>query len=204
VTDLYRTTLVDECLHFCAHSARSVVLYYFYQPEERTAKAFFASILKQLLSILIDTGVPCPATIRDEIKHAFGLENRQPDLGSLVADIVMPLLATFKEVTVILDGPDLCDEQEQRDIWKHLRKIVESGEHGNIVKVAVGSRDHTNVNEHLPDISRLRMDDGHTKEDIDLFIDEQVNSHSGSGQLFGDSSLRVEVQRLLKNKANGM
>jgi hypothetical protein len=145
--------------------------------------------------------VPCPATIRDEAEHAFGLENRQPDLGSLVADIVLPLLAMFREVIVVLDGPDLCDEKEQREIWKHLRRTIKSGDHGNIVRVAVASRDHTN---HLPNTSRLRMVDGNSKEDINMFIDEQLSSHSRSGQLFGDPSLRAEVQQILMEKADGM
>jgi hypothetical protein len=192
------------CLRRSVQSRKSVTLFYFYQASEPTAKAFFASLLKQILAVLVDTRVPCPATVREEIEHAFGLENRQPDLGSLVADILIPLLSMFEVVFVILDGPDLCDGWEQRETWKHLRKITDCGEHGCRVKMAVGSQDHTNVNEHIPNIERLRMDDGHSNEDIDAFIEEQISSHSGSGQLFGDDLLRAKVQRRLKRKADGM
>jgi hypothetical protein len=176
-------------------------LSYFYQATERTAKAFFSSLLKQLL---IDTGVPCPAAIRDEIEHAFGLENRQPDLGSLVADIVMPLLATFKEVIVILDGPDICEDVEQRLIWRYLAKIAEGNNPGFKTRVAVGSQDHTNVAECLFETKRLRIDDGSNFQDIETYIDDRISSYTGSGRLFNDGSLRAEVQRLLKQKANGM
>jgi hypothetical protein len=179
-------------------------LSYFYQATERTAKAFFSSLLKQLLAVLIDTGVPCPAAIRDEIEHAFGLENRQPDLGSLVADIVMPLLATFKEVIVILDGPDICEDVEQRLIWRHLAKMTEENNPRVTIRVAVGSQDHTNVAECLLKTRRLRIDDGSNVQDIETYIDDRISSYTGSGRLFNDGSLQAEVQRLLKQKANGM
>jgi hypothetical protein len=41
-------------------------------------------------------------------------------------------------------------------------------------------------------------------KDIDVFIDDQLSSHSGNGQLLENDSLRAEVKRLLKEKANGM
>jgi hypothetical protein len=203
-TDRCRTTVIDECLRRSTRSRRSVVLFYFYRATERTAKAFFANLLKQLLAFLIDTRVPCPPTVREEIEHAFGLENSQPDLGGLVADIIIPLLLKFEAVFVILDGPDLCDEKEQREIWKHLRKIVGSCDHGCRVRVTVGSQDHTNVTDRLPNTKRLRMDFGSNMKDIDVFIDDQLSSHSGKGQLLENDSLRAEVKRLLKEKANGM
>jgi hypothetical protein len=203
-TDRYRTTVIDECLRRTTRSTRSVILFYFYRATERTAKAFFANLLKQLLASLIDTRVPCPPTIREEIEHAFGLENSQPDLGGLVADIIIPLLSKFETGFVILDGLDLCNEKEQREIWKHLRKIIESCDHRCRVRVVFGSQDHKNFTDRLPNTKRLRMDFGSSVKDIDVFIDDQLSSHSGNGQLLENDSLRAEVKRLLKEKANGM
>lgn len=203
-TDLYRTTVVDECLRYLSKSIRSVVLFYFYQATDCTAKAFFASLLKQLLAALIDKRLPCPATIREEIEHSFGLANRQPDLGGLVADILVPLLSKFEEVIVVLDGPDVCEEHEQREIWKHLLKMTKQTVSGPRVRIAVSSQDHTNITERLPYTNRLRIDDGINMQDIDIFIDDQVSSCSGNGRLFSDDLLRAEVQQLLKKKANGM
>jgi hypothetical protein len=192
------------CLQRFTLSTQSVVLFYFYQATDRTAKAFFASLSKQLLAVLIDTRIPCPATIREEIENAFGLENRQPDLGGLVADLVIPLLSKFGDIIVILDGPDVCEEKEQREIWRYLRKITETNSSRFRARVVVSSQDNANVTERLPNTGRLRMDDGYNTEDINKLVDDQISSHSGNGRLFNDELLRAEVQQMLKNKANGM
>lgn len=203
-TDCRRTTVVDECLRYATKNKRSVVLHHFYQAREHTAKAFFASLVKQLLAALIDEGTPCPPMVRDEIEFEFGLENRQPDLGELVDNVVVPLVTVFRDVSIILDGPEVCDQREQQDIWKHISRMSESSGARSRFRLAVGSQDHTNLTEHLPIAYRLRLDDGFNVKDIDAFIDEQISRNSGCGQLLSDNSLRTEVKKTLKEKANGM
>ena len=196
--------MVDESLFHSTRYKQCVVLSYFYQASGRKAKAFFASLLKQLLATLIDRNMPCPAKIRDEIEIEFGLENRQPDIGELVANAVIPLMNMFREVIVILDGPDICEHSEQHELWKHLCKVREFRNAGSRLKIAIASQDHTNITEWLPDTIRLRIDDGSNAQDIDTFIDDRIGSRSGTGGLLGDDPLRMEVQRVLKEKANGM
>jgi hypothetical protein len=116
----------------------------------------------------------------------------------------MPLLAMFEEVILILDGPDICEDMEQRLIWRHVAKITVCEGLGFRARVVIGSPDHTNVAEYLSKTTRLRIDDGSNVQDIETFIDDRISSHTGSGRLFSDGWLRAEVQRLLKQKANGM
>lgn len=177
---------------------------YFYQAREHTAKAFFANLVKQLLAALVDAGIPCPPKVRDEIEFEFGRENRQPDLGELVENVVIPLVAMFRDVSIILDGPEVCDQRELQDIWKHLLKISVVSDDRSRLRLAIGSQDHTNLTEHLPITHRIRLDDSFNAKDIDAFIDEQISRHSGLGQILSDDSLRTDVQQLLKEKANGM
>lgn len=160
--------------------------------------------MKQLLAALVDAGTPCPPKVRDEIEFEFGLENRQPELGELVENVVIPLLALFRDVSLILDGPEVCDQRELQDTWKHLSKMSEFSGARSRFRLAIGSQDHTNINAHLRITHRLRLDDGFNVKDIDAFIDEQISRHSGFGQLLSNHSLRTEVQQLLKAKANGM
>lgn len=199
-----RTTIVDECFRTITHEHDSVVLFYFYQAVDRTAKAFYASLLKQLLAKIIDVGRPCPEMVRDAIDYAYGLENRQPDVGELVTEIVMPLLSTFQNVFIILDGVDGCSQRDLACLWKYLRKIMEYHIPGSELKVVVSSRDHTNVAGYLPDTRRLRIDNGRNTRDIETFIDDEVALHAGHGRLLHDPSLQALVRHMLKERANGM
>jgi len=148
--------------------------------------------------------VPCPPTVRDEIEFEFGMEHRQPDVGELVANIVIPLIAIFEEVVVVVDGPEICDQREQQELWKQLTNITEHKNAGTRIRIAIGSQDHTNVTDNLPNTRRLRLDGGFNVTDIGTFIDDQISCHSGKGQLLCDETLRLEVLQLLKKKANGM
>jgi hypothetical protein len=199
--------VVDESLLRTSKPTESVVLSYFYQASERTAKAFFASLLKQLLAALVNTRRPCPAKVRNAVEFEFGLENRQPDIGELVADTVVPLMSVFREVFVILDGPDTCEQSEQHELWRQLWRVMESShsiESGFRLKLAVASQDQTKVTAFLPNTARIRIDDGSNVKDIDTLIDDRIGPLSGTGGLFSDDPLRAEVQRLLKEKADGM
>ena len=148
--------------------------------------------------------VPCPPTVRDEIEIEFGMENRQPDVGELVANIVIPLMAMFEEVVVVVDGPEICDQREQQELWSQLTNITERSNARTRIRLAIGSQDHTNVSDHLPNTNRLRLDNGFNVTDIGTYIDNKIACHSGNGQILSEDSLRLEVQQLLKAKANGM
>lgn len=157
-----------------------------------------------MLAALVHMGVPCPSMLRDEIEFEFGMENRQPDVGELVENIVIPLMAMFEEVVVVIDGPEICNQREQQELWRQLTNITERSNARTRIRLAIGSQDHTNVADKLSNTNRLRLDDGFNVADIDTYIEDKIACHSGNGQLLSDESLRLEVQQLLKAKANGM
>jgi hypothetical protein len=166
------------------------------------------SFLRQPLETIACCAHPHEKTLSgrdtEEIDYDFGLENRQPDLGELVADIVTPLMSLFKKIIVVLDGPDMCEPREQQEIWKQLWIIRESSSAGFNLRVATGSQDLTNILRYFPDIMQLRIDEGSNEKDIERLIEDRVISLSGRGGLFSNKSMWGEAQRLLKEKANGM
>jgi hypothetical protein len=202
--EIYRTTVIDECIRCFPWNKQCVVLFYFYQATDTTAKAFFASLLKQLLASLIEVKIPCPSAIQDEINRAFSPETRRPDDGGLVANILMPLMSKFKEVVVMLDGPDICEPREQREIWTQLQFITESIDSGSKVRIVVASQDQSNASVYLPNTNRLRMDTGSNVDDIEKLIESRIASRSDRGHLLNDGPLRASVQHFLKKNANGM
>ena len=132
------------------------------------------------------------------------MENRRPDVGELVENIVIPLMAMFEEVVVVVDGPEICDQRDQQELWSQLTNITERSNARTRIRLAIGSQDHTNVTGQLPNTNRLRLDNGSNITDISTYVDDQIACHSGKGQILSDESLRLEVQQLLKSKANGM
>jgi hypothetical protein len=181
-------------------------LVYFYDGEDETAKAFFASLLKQLLATLIKAGKSCPQDVRKEIEESYGMGNRQPDIAGLVTQIIIPLMSMFKVVVILLDGVDVCGRGQQAEIWKYLSKIVESSRSEALIRVIVSSQDQANVVNRLPNIQRIRIDQGSNAHDIDTFIDNEIAHlwHSGPELVLHDRSLQATVKQALKEKANGM
>ena len=180
------------------------MLFYFYQATDPTARAFFASLLKQLLAAFIEMKIPCPSATQDEIERAFGFARCRPDVGGLVANILLPLMAKLKEVVIVLDGPDICEAREQREIWTQLQFIVESNNSESRARIVVASQNQSSVNVYLPNTTRLRMDTGSNVDDIEKLIDHHIASRSGRGSLLNDGPLRARVKNFLKKNANGM
>jgi hypothetical protein len=110
----------------------------------------------------------------------------------------------FKEVVVVLDGPDVCELKEQREIWTQLQFITETSDSDFRVRVVVASQDQSNASLYLPNTNRLRMDTGSNVDDIEKLIDHHIASRSGKGLLLNDGPLRASVQHFLKENANGM
>lgn len=192
--------MVDESLRAFSNRSTSVVLAYFYQQPHRSAIDCFRSLVKQLLAALIDISKPCPKDIREQIEEDFGAANRQPETKELVTDILIPLLATFAEVVIILDGVDCCDLPEQAALWECLRKILKIRH----VRFVISSQDDINVDGNLHGFVRVPIDNKLNKEDIDAYVDSQLALKSGHDQLFFDSALRDRVKREIQTRAQGM
>lgn len=156
--------------------------------------------MKQLLAALINVGKPCPRGTCEQIEEDFGASNRQPEINELVADILIPLLATFPEVIMIIDGVDCCEPAEQGILWRYLQKIFDLRR----VRLVISSQDDTNVDGHLPGFRRVPIDSNLNKEDIDIYIDTQLALKSGHDQLFFDSALRGRVKKEIQKRAQGM
>lgn len=196
-----RTTIIEECLQVFPDMQKTVVLAYFYRPSDSSARGFFCSLVKQLLSAFIKMKKPCPNEIRDQIEITFGAANRKPESWEVVNETLKPMLSAFEQVVIILDGIDLCDEEKERtDMWKYLRELLAS----NKMRLVVSTRDPLDISGHIPHCLRIRVGDSLNDHDIDVYIEAQMDLQSGKGQLFHSPEQRALVKRQIQQKASGM
>lgn len=195
-----RTTVVDESTRAFSKSSNSVVLAYFYQSSDRSARSCFRSLVKQLLAAMVNSSKPCPKEIREQIEDEFGAPNRHPGTHQVVEDIFIPLLATFSNAIIIVDGIDACDVREQTKLWKYFRRLTSS----NNLQITISSQDDTNVVGHLPGFVRVAIDDKLNEKDIDTYIESQLALRASPGQILSDPELRANVKETLQKKAQGM
>ena len=196
--DLTRTTAIDECFANRAYDDSSAVLFFFFQAEYITALSLFESLTKQLIAALVCLGLPCPPRILATLEEAYGENNSRLQLSELVLDLVLPICSLLQRVTIVIDGIDECKRSETRLIWKWLDRILEqvSG------RILISSQDQTSL--HLKGFDRIRIDQQYNMADIETYIDDQIAGQSGSGQIFGDETLRKTVKSKLQNAADGM
>lgn len=89
-------------------------------------------------------------------------------------------------------------------LWSQLTNITEHSNSRTRIRLDIGSQDQTNVTDHVPKTNRLRLDDGFNETDIGTYIGIKIACHSGSGQFSATNRYGLEMQQLLKAKANGM
>lgn len=172
---------------------------FFFQGQEHTALSFFESLTKQLIDALAGAGTPCSPEILSNLEEAYGRDVARPDIEQVVYDLVIPLCSSFQEITLVIDGVDECKTTEGSLVWQWLDKILEKV----FVKLLVTSEGWAKIPLPSEGFSRIRVDQ-HNNADIDAYIQEQIYSRSGPGQIFSDENLQAEVRLDLQQKADGM
>jgi hypothetical protein len=194
-----RTTAIDECLAQRKPGDSSAVLMFFFRDQEDTALMFFESLTKQLIAALVGAGTPCPPEVLSNLDEAYGREVSRPDIAQVVYDLVIPLCSAFREIALVIDGIDECKTAESKLVWLWLARILKEV----FVKLLVTSEGWAKTSLSNEEFHRIRVDQNN-KADIDTYIQEQISSRSGSGQIFGDEKLQAEVLSDLQEKADGM
>jgi hypothetical protein len=197
--NVYRTTVVDECLASRKSSDPSAVLMFFFQGHEHTALSFFESLTKQLIDALAGTGIPCSTEVLSNLEKSYGGKIARPDIEQVVCDLVIPLCSLLQEVTLVVDGIEECKTKEGSLAWRWLDKLLEKG----FVKLLITSEDWATISLPSTNFLRIRVDQ-HNKTDIDTYIHGQISTRSGPGQIFGDEELQADIQLELQQKADGM
>lgn len=172
---------------------------FFFQGQEDTALSFFESLTKQLVAALMDAGTPCAPEVLSNLEEAYGREVSRPDIAQVVYDLVMPLCSSFQNVTLVIDGIDECKTAESNLVWQWLDKILKEA----FVQLLITSEGWAKIPLPNAEFQRIRVDQNN-KADIDAYIDEQILSRSGTGQIFGDEKLQAEMRADLQEKADGM
>lgn len=104
---------------------------------------------------------------------------------------------------IVLDGIDRCDGREQEELLRRLRTIMHSSNSKLRIKVFITAKDRVNVLRQLTSCETLEMNFQRLIEDVNTFIDTELEANSGVGRLFHDKALKQHVETRLKSKANG-
>lgn len=198
LTELDRTTVIDECRAKQRPDGSSAVLMFFFQSQDDTALSLFESMTKQLITMLIGTSTPCSPEILSALEKAYGNEVARPVVSQVIVHLVLPLCSRLPGITLVIDGVDECKQSEVKMIWKGLDRILEEVP----AKVLMSSEDQAKLD--LKGFTQIRVDQQHNKADIDTYIDEHIAGASGACQIFSDEKLRQDVKTRLQKKADGM
>jgi hypothetical protein len=172
---------------------------FFFQGQEDTALLFFESLTKQLIATLLAAGTSCSSEVILALEEAYNREVSKPDIAQVVYDFLIPLSSSLEGVILIIDGIDECKTAEANLVWQWLDKLLEKVS----VKLLITSEDWAKISFPSENFLRIRVDQ-HNKADIDAYIQDQISSRSGSGQIFEEENLQADVQQTLQQKADGM
>ncbi|KAE9368922.1 hypothetical protein N431DRAFT_318894, partial [Stipitochalara longipes BDJ] len=166
------------------------VVYLKYNEPEQTADNVLGSVLKQLVQ---DSSVINPA-IQDLYEH-HRQRNTSPSLES-IAHLLQKTLEDYKDVFLIIDGPDECEEETRRDLIEQVGKL--SGIH-----LMVTSRYLSSIEEELENFVRFEIKAN--KMDIELFIDYQIQRNRNLRRMVqGTPRLRQDIKSAVVKTAENM
>jgi len=156
----------------------------------------FESYTKQLLCHLESIGKECPPTVVTRIFDFYRPKSRPPNLQKLLNEVFIPLLKVVDEVTLFVDGVEECEEQEVRDIIKHLKKLLDTSS----CQIFISCREEIDISQRIPSAINIRITPEDTKEDMERFIDNLIEDMQ-SGRPISDNQSTLEYikQELRKN-----
>ncbi|KAF2812133.1 uncharacterized protein BDZ99DRAFT_383210, partial [Mytilinidion resinicola] len=167
-----------------------VVIYLKYNEPEQTVDSLLGSVLKQLIQ---DSNVLDQA-VQDLYEH-HRQRNTPPPLESIVVRL-QKALETYKEVFLVIDGLDECEEETRWDLIEHVSKFPG-------VRLMVTSRYLSAIEEELENFVRLEIR-AH-KMDIELFVEYQIQRNRNLRRMvLRAPRLRQDIKSAVVNTAENM
>ncbi|KAF8245541.1 hypothetical protein K440DRAFT_587008, partial [Wilcoxina mikolae CBS 423.85] len=161
--------------------------------ETKTADNMIANLLKQLLA---HQNPACHASIETLYEH-FVKEDKSPTLADMQG-IIITTAKGFKQIYIILDALDECDEDNQRD------KIISFVEHisQRPFKVIVTSRPHPRDIQHAFG-TELQVEILATADDMEAVIRNKISQKAARGSRI-NPQLANDIVKVLLEQAEGM
>lgn len=203
---MLRTLAVHHLVRKAQAHRSTKILHHFFRNSGTSAIDLFRSLSRQTIQFYIDNNKPCSPEQVHNLDLHFGMCNRNPDLGEILEDILLPLTYDFDTLIVCVDGIDMCDAHEQNHVWSCLREMSEhrANEHKN-TKVLITGENESRLATLLPaKTQRIRLDQGLVSNDIGMYIDARLQERAHPRQLFHDPGLRARLKGALLQRAEHM
>lgn len=123
--------------------------------------------------------------------------------GEELFSLLLEVVKSFSNIYILIDGLDECNNEDINKILPMLNQLLRSTR--PLLKVALFSREETNIAKALKDYPRVRVSSDKISLDLSIFIRETVETKINRGKLcISEPLLKMEVINTLTNGAQGM
>jgi hypothetical protein len=204
----YRSLVIDEEIENRPNGIRSVPTAYFYcardsaEPLRADPGEILRCIAKQLSSVSVELPIREPARMKYNEVREKGFGCRKLSLEES-AQLILSLTGK-NPATIVIDTLDECDPSRRYELIVSLEEILHRSAN---VKIFVTSRDDSDIVCHLSNSPNLYIHAQDNREDIDRFIDLEVERAIDKKRLLGgqvSSNVKGLIVETLKRGAHGM
>ena len=206
---LSRSIFVEERLHDAKRKSNPCPLYFYCtrnpaEPERATPDTILRSLVRQLACSTSD------GTILEPVKELYkSREQNGFAAGPLTLDESTALIIELSQnrplTTIIVDALDECDLSSRGDLLDALSGILQDS--CGLVKILVSSRADADIVCHLSDCVNLRIEASQNQEDIERYVNFEVEYLIKRKKLLRGNvpeDLRQTIATYLRVEAKGM
>jgi len=204
-----RSLLIDEMTSTSVISSRAPPVAFFYcaketaEPERSRPTEVLLSIARQLSGDDPEYSIRLPLITTYNKHYDFGVKPRRLESSECVELILA--LTDENPATIIIDALDECDAAHRYILMDALDEIMQRS--SNIVKIFISSRDDGDIVCRLSGSPNLYISVEDNQEDIESFIDNQMEIAIASKRLLRgrvSEELASDISQTLKRDAQGM
>lgn len=164
------------------------------------AEDLMRSCVKQLLRHLYRPDSSLSEVIRLAVIRFFKLGAQPPTYEEIVQSLLIPLIRHFENLTVAVDGLDVCAREEYSRALETLNEIrgVSS------VKILVSGRRELEIARCLPGAIHIQITSDEIGPDMALFVVDRINSRMRHKRLSDNQKMVHHMKETLIKKAMGM
>lgn len=179
------------------------VMHFYFDGNQRDvlkAEDLMRSCIKQLLRHLYQTDLSPSEVIRLAAVRLFKIGAQRPTYDEIVHSLLIPLIRQFQNLTIAVDGLDVCSREECSRALETLNEIREVSS----VKIFVSGRGELEIARRLPKSFHVRMTSDGIGSDIALFVIHSINVRMRDKRLSDNRKTIQCMKQALIERATGM
>lgn len=199
-----RNTVIQFLLDPCAEvETRGPVVYFYFDGNQRDvlkAEDFIRSCVKQLLRRLYRPDLEPSEDIRMAVVRLFKVGVQPPTYDEIVQSLLIPLIRQFQNLTIAVDGLDVCAREEYSRALETLYAIREVSP----IKLFVSGRRELEITRRLPGAMHIQITSDEIGQDMALFVVHRINTRMRDKRLSDNEEMVQCMKETLVEKAKGM